>query len=321
MEGRSRVPQRARDLRHLKYEYPAVRQAFDRHRSTGALVPGNASPFASEFGSNPWKSTECVRCSAPTCGPISPWPRSGATCPTIRRPSWPGAAAHLRARLSGLLPGLVLPRRPSADQGTIKHERWLAQVLLAIIQELTAGIAARPASGPGVQPGAADLGAGRLSTRLPARGGGCPRRSAPRPHCDLLESALAETDFDLPARLDGLRALARDARPSATCAALLAAARARGIPARRLARDVLQLGYGARQRRLLGGGAGRTAAAPAHWPARTADLLHTLLACVGVACTANPPPAPTTGYWSSDGACWPHSAGNRAGPTTAPGPR
>ena len=191
------------------------------------------------------------------------------------------ASRRLRARLSDLFPGLDLPRRPSADQGHLKHEQWLARALLATIVELVARISERP--GFSQVRRTSERGIYRLVCQLQD---GLPPQECAAVAVALCRSALTDTAYDLQGSLDRLRTLAGDARPSTTCAALLSAAKSRGIPARRLAHNVLQLGYGARQRRLQGSTTDRSAAAQP--TATERDLLRTLLACVGVTCTDEP---------------------------------
>ncbi len=58
------------------------------------------------------------------------------------------SVGRLRAQLTAQLPGLNLPRPPPADPGHLLHERryqrWLAQVFLATILELSAQSGVRP---------------------------------------------------------------------------------------------------------------------------------------------------------------------------------
>jgi cyanophycin synthetase len=201
------------------------------------------------------------------------------------------AAARLRARLAAWLPSITLPRRPPADQAA-KHTRWVAQLFLALMQGLAAQAAELPEEPVFAQlRRTSEARVYRLAYPLVD---GAPPQSVADTALTILQAALTDTPVDLPAALGTLQAQARDARPSASCVALLRAARGRGIPARRLARDALQLGYGARQRRLLGSTTGRddeTAGGDEAGQTSDRDLLQTLLACIGVACTA----APVTG--------------------------
>jgi len=202
---------------------------------------------------------------------------------------WQVSAGRLRAQLGARLTGLTLPRRPPADPThplyERRHQRWLAQVLLATILELAAQSGARPGfsrvrrtSEPGVY---------RLAFSLVE---GAPPQACAAAALDLVQTVLAAPDAEVPNPVDGLRALAREAGPTPTCAALLGAARARNIPARRLPGGVLQLGYGARQRRLPCAGLASSALI-AERAGTDRDLLEALLACAGLGCA----PAPVTG--------------------------
>ena len=232
---------------------------------------------------------------------------------------WQVSAGRLRAQLTARLPGLVLPRRPPADPAhplhQRRHQRWLAQVLLATILELSARSGTRPGfsrvrrtSEPGVY---------RLAFTLVE---GAPPQACAAAALDLVRAVLAATDGELPNPLDDLRALALEAGPTPTCAALLGAAQARNIPARRLPGSVLQLGYGARQRRLL-----CTALAPgapvAERAAADRGLLSALLACAGLVCAEEPVTGAhyrvlVAGRRVLAALCWqPGRGGNGAGPT------
>ncbi len=194
----------------------------------------------------------------------------------------PGAllesSAYLRPRLGRLLPGLKRPRRPPIAHDPTRHERWLAQVLLETIVELAARVGERPGfaqvrrtSEPGVY---------RLAFQWVE---GLPAEACAEAALTLVAAALTGDPCDTPALLEGLAAQAREHAPTPTCAALLKAARARGIPARRLPGDMLQLGYGARQRRPL-----CTTVAASDPATLDRDLFDTLLAATGLACTEAP---------------------------------
>jgi len=232
---------------------------------------------------------------------------------------WLVSAGRLRAQLTARLPGLTLPRRPPADPDhplhERRHQRWLAQVFLATILELCAQSGVRPGfsrvrrtSQPGLY---------RLAFTFVE---GAPPQACAAAALDLVRAGLAASDGELPNPVPGLRALALEAGPTPTCAALLRAAQARGIPTRRLPGSVLQLGHGARQRRLP-----CTALAVgtplAEHAAAQRGLLSALLECAGLACAE----APVTGahyrvlvagrrvlaalHWQ------PGRGGNGAGPT------
>ena len=195
------------------------------------------------------------------------------------------AAARLRAGLTALLPGLALPRRPPADQGhpqyRQRHERWLAQVFLETVRGLFEQIGERP--GFTAERGTSEPGVYLLA--IERVGDACAEtcsESCAETALDIIHDLLAGTDCMIDVRLDRLRVLARDAAPSPTGVALATAARARGIPTRRLPGNLLQLGHGARQRRLL--------CNPATTNGGTVDrdLLSALMASAGLCCTEEP---------------------------------
>ncbi len=99
---------------------------------------------------------------------------------------------------------------------------------------------------------------------------------------ELCLAAVHDRPYDVAGEVAKLRVLARATAVPPTAAALLAAAKKRGIPARRLDGDrLLQLGHGARQRRLLGGQTDRTSAL-AESIARDRQLTRLLLQSGGV---------------------------------------
>ena len=191
---------------------------------------------------------------------------------------WWSVAARLRSGLASLLPGLALPRRPSVSpdhpQYRQRCERWLAEVLLETIRGLSAEITEQPIFS--AVRGTSEPGVYRLALQLVEE---TPAEFCAKTALDLIRASLAGADYPLAARLDELRALARDAAPSPTCVALMAAARLRGIPSRRLPADLLQLGHGAGQRRVLC----QSAAVGAGTANRA--LLSALLASAGLCCT------------------------------------
>ena len=198
---------------------------------------------------------------------------------------WLPAAARLRAGLTALLPGLALPRRPPADQGhpqyRQRHERWLVQVFLETVRGLFEQIGERP--GFTAERGTSEPGVYLLA--IERVGDACAEtcsESCAETALDIIHDLLAGTDCMIDVRLDRLRVLARDAAPSPTGVALATAARARGIPTRRLPGNLLQLGHGARQRRLL--------CNPATTNGGTVDrdLLSALMASAGLCCTEGP---------------------------------
>jgi cyanophycin synthetase len=99
---------------------------------------------------------------------------------------------------------------------------------------------------------------------------------------NLCLAAVHDLPFDVPAEVDKLRTLAERVRLKPTQAALIRAARKRKIPIRHLdSEDLLLLGHGWRQRRILGGQTDRTGA-PAESIAHDNELTRTLLAAAGV---------------------------------------
>jgi cyanophycin synthetase len=111
---------------------------------------------------------------------------------------------------------------------------------------------------------------------------------------DLCLAAVHGLPFDAAAALGKLRALARRNRPGPGLAAVLAAARRRRIPVRRLGSDgLLQLGHGARQRRLLVPQTDRGSTLAASIAADS-DLTRSLLRDVSVPVPGDAPPAGPT---------------------------
>src|SRR5206468_2702272 len=80
---------------------------------------------------------------------------------------------------------------------------------------------------------------------------------------DLCLAAVAGRPFDVDAVVGRLRELAGRVRFDAGTAAIVRAARQRRIPVRRLAGGLVQLGYGARQRRVWGAQTDQTGAVAA----------------------------------------------------------
>ncbi|MCU0835705.1 MAG: cyanophycin synthetase [Chromatiaceae bacterium] len=98
----------------------------------------------------------------------------------------------------------------------------------------------------------------------------------------LLLAAVEGAPFDVAAELGRLRGLCQEVRLGPSTAAIARAARARGIPVRRLNADnLLQLGWGARQRRVWTAETDRTGAI-AEAIAQDKELTRALLHAVGV---------------------------------------
>src|SRR5262249_20689298 len=98
----------------------------------------------------------------------------------------------------------------------------------------------------------------------------------------LVLPAIHAQPFDVAAEIEALRGVYREAGPTAESAALLRAARKRRIPARLLGdQGLIQLGHGARQRRVQGCRTDRTSTI-AESVARDNHLTRTLLRSIGV---------------------------------------
>jgi cyanophycin synthetase len=111
---------------------------------------------------------------------------------------------------------------------------------------------------------------------------------------DLCLAAVHGLPFDVAAALGKLRALGRRTRPGSGLAAVLAAARRRQIPVRQLGSDgLLQLGHGARQRRLLVPQTDRSSTLAA-LIAADSDLTRSLLRDASVPVPGDAPPAGPT---------------------------
>jgi cyanophycin synthetase len=99
---------------------------------------------------------------------------------------------------------------------------------------------------------------------------------------ELLLAAIHDRPFDVPAMIDRLRDFAQDECLGPSTRSIVDAARARGIPVRRLnAWSLVQLGYGARQRRIQAAETDRTGAI-AEGIAQDKEMTRTLLQAVGV---------------------------------------
>ena len=99
---------------------------------------------------------------------------------------------------------------------------------------------------------------------------------------ELILAALADRPFDVPAQVQRLRDLAREECPGPSTGALIAAAKGRNIPCRRLGGEsLIQLGHGAAQRRISATETDRTGAI-ASSIARDKALTRQLLGAVGV---------------------------------------
>jgi cyanophycin synthetase len=116
---------------------------------------------------------------------------------------------------------------------------------------------------------------------------------------ELCLAAVHGRPYDVEAELQKLRELARKVRPAPVTAAVVKAARARRIPVLRLGgAGLLQLGHGARQRRVLGGQTDRTGALAAA-AARDNELTRTLLRAAGVPVPEGRPVAGAEDAWAA----------------------
>ncbi len=98
----------------------------------------------------------------------------------------------------------------------------------------------------------------------------------------LLDAAVKDLPFDIEAELAALRALHQRVCLGPSTNAIVQAARRRGIPVRRLnTESLVQLGYGARQRRILAAQTDRTGAV-AEAIAQDKQLTRSLLRAMGV---------------------------------------
>src|SRR5579875_145213 len=113
----------------------------------------------------------------------------------------------------------------------------------------------------------------------------------------LILAALAEHPVDIAAELSRLRDLANEVRLGPSTAAIVRAARQRGIPARRLnSGSLVQLGHGFRQRRICAAETDATSAI-AEMIAQDKQLTRTLLSAVGVPVPEGRPVADAEDAW------------------------
>ncbi len=95
-------------------------------------------------------------------------------------------------------------------------------------------------------------------------------------------AAIDDRPFDVEGEIGKLRSLVQNVRLGPSTNSIVQAALARGVPARRLnTGSLVQLGYGAKQRRILAAETDRTSAI-AEWVAQDKELTRTLLKAVGV---------------------------------------
>lgn len=193
----------------------------------------------------------------------------------------PGLRERIRAALVALFGGDGPPGPQSADDRSAQC-LGLAQTLEWVLVELAGRLGQRIGFSR-TQP-APGLDLYRIILDQPE--GGIPEALG-TVALGILRALGAGGTCDLTAEIETLQAAARETRPSTSAGALIAAARARGIPARWLGRDLLQLGQGHRQRRILNTRSDR-AGPVGDWAAGDRDLFKTLLGCAGVPCAEAP---------------------------------
>src|SRR5215831_10760009 len=99
---------------------------------------------------------------------------------------------------------------------------------------------------------------------------------------ELCMAAVNDTPFDLEAAVKRLRSIYENSRLGPSTGAIVAAAKARGIPWRRLnSESLIQFGWGSKQRRILASETDRTTAM-AETIAQDKDLTRSLLRSIGV---------------------------------------
>lgn len=163
-------------------------------------------------------------------------------------------------RLSSWLPSLVEHRCGIGERGgflqRLREGTWPAHILehVAIELQTLAGIP----TGFGKAREMSRRGVYKVVVRTPHEKTGLAALYAAR---DLVMAAIENRSHDIPAAIDGLRAVAQDVCLSPASACISDAAADLRIPSIRLGNgDLLQLGYGARQQRVWAGDTSRTSA-------------------------------------------------------------
>lgn len=124
-------------------------------------------------------------------------------------------------------------------------------------------------------------------------------RAALQAAFELCLAAVHETPFDVAATIERLRDLLHEVKLGPSTAAIVEAAKARGIPTRRLNKDSLVLlGFGSRQRRLLASETSKTSAI-AESIAQDKELTRSLLRAVGVPVPSGRPVANAEDAWAA----------------------
>ena len=243
-----------------------------------------------------WSSGKCWPCVGQTCGPISrcwkPGSISGAEGFAVRRdPRLQRTPDELAA---------------DDDRASLQHRRARGILRAPPARDL-----------PGAHPGArhpGTPGAARDAGRL-RPGARCRRRASTRSWSstarrrsaraclhsarELCLAAVHDRPFDVAAEVERLRDLAHRVQLGPSTAAIVAAAKARGIPFRRLnSGSLVQFGQGARQRRILTAETDRTSAI-AESIAQDKDLTRSLLRAVGVPVPEGRPVVDAEDAWAA----------------------
>lgn len=110
-------------------------------------------------------------------------------------------------------------------------------------------------------------------------------------------AAIAGEEFDVAAEIDRLRELADDTRLGPSTRSIVEAAKRRGIPALRMSEgNLVQLGHGARQRRMMAAETDRTSAV-AETVAQDKELTRSLLRKIGVPVPLGRSPSSAAEAW------------------------
>lgn len=179
-----------------------------------------------------------------------------------------GASSALLGQLARGLPGLAGKLLPDAS---------LCSVLAEVALELQSLCATSPRFS--LWPLGAEAGTATVVVEFEEEAIG---RSCLESARGLIDALLRGAPFDLDAEVARLRDIAYFARLGPSTKAIVDCARARGIPFRRLNQDnLIQLGHGARQRRIMTAETDRTGAV-AQSIAQDKELTRSLLEAVGV---------------------------------------
>jgi len=187
----------------------------------------------------------------------------------------PDLCNRLRNRSYQPLSARKLPRRAALND-LLGLQKWLAGVVECLAADLRAAVGHRVAfrqtratTEPGVLQIAFDLGDETATRR-------CLETAV-----ELCESVRCGRPFDLTRELAALTAEVEASRSDCGTAKMLTAAKSRGIPVSVLNDQLIQFGYGARQKRTQGIRTQLTGAV-AEWSLSHSNLVATLLASAGV---------------------------------------